>query len=188
MYSREKDQTMSITVNCPHCQQQSIVVEQHNGRNVKCPSCGQSFQVAFPIPDDEHAVVPPTASHEVQSSREVRQQLLGPAIGLIVTGGLTTLMGLMFLPALLFPGLMGEQVPIDPAELVFSLLFMLLSLTLGIITLHGSIKMIQLQSHSLSMAAAIAAMVPCYCCLLGLPMGIWALIVLNDKEVKQAFK
>jgi predicted Zn finger-like uncharacterized protein len=187
---------MSITVNCPHCQQRSIVAEQHNGRTVKCPSCGQSFQVAFPIPDDEHSVVPPTdsetlprgSSHKVPSNSEARQRLLGPAIGLMVTGGLTTLMGLMFLPALLFPGLMGEQVPIDPAELAFSLLFMLLSLTLGIVTLHGSIKMIQLRSHPLSMAAAVAAMVPCYCCLLGLPMGIWALVVLNDKEVKQAFK
>ena len=187
---------MSITVNCPHCQQQSIVAEQHSGRTVKCPGCSKSFQVAFPIPDDENDTARSTASEapplggsrRVSSNSEARQRLLGPAIGLIVTGGLTTLMGLMFLPALLFPGLMGEQDPIDPAELAFSLLFMLLSLTLGIITLHGSIKMIQLQSHPLSMAAAIAAMVPCYCCLLGLPMGIWALIVLNDKEVKQAFK
>ena len=31
-------------------------------------------------------------------------------------------------------------------------------------------------------------MLPCsVCCLLGLPMGIWALIVLLDNDVKQVF-
>lgn len=187
---------MSITVNCPHCQQRSLVAEHHDGRTVECPGCGQCFQVAIPSPNDEHSVVPPPVLevrshgglHRGPSNHEVRQRLLGPANGLMVTGGLTTLMGLMFIPALLFPGLMGEQVPIDPVDLAFSLLFMFLSLTLGIVTLYGSDRMTHLESYPWSIAAAIAAMVPWYCCLLGLPMGIWALIVLNDKEVRQAFK
>ncbi len=35
-----------------------------------------------------------------------------------------------------------------------------------------------------------AAMIPCVspCCLLGLPLGIWALIVLVKPEVKAAFQ
>ena len=187
---------MSITVNCPHCQQQSIVAEFHNGRTVKCPSCGQSFQVAFPIPDDEHEAARSTApesssiagSKPMPTKENIRQRVMWPAVGLMATGILTTLMGLMFLPALLFPGLMGDQVPVNPVEVVFSIFFMLLSLTLGIVTVYGSDRMTHLESYPWSMAAAITAMVPCYCCLLGLPMGIWALIVLNDKEVKQAFK
>lgn len=38
--------------------------------------------------------------------------------------------------------------------------------------------------------AAILAMIPCVspCCLLGLPLGIWALIVLLKPEVKAAFQ
>lgn len=40
------------------------------------------------------------------------------------------------------------------------------------------------------MAVSILSMVPCVspCCLLGLPVGIWALVVLNTPEVKQAFR
>ena len=36
--------------------------------------------------------------------------------------------------------------------------------------------------------AAIIAMIPCHgCCILGLPFGIWALVVLSAPEVKAAF-
>lgn len=187
---------MSITVNCPHCQQQSIFAEQHSGRTVKCPGCGQSFQVAFPIPDDEHEAArstaseapPIAASKPMPTKEEIRQRVMWPAVGLMATGILTTLMGLLFIPSILFPEWIGQPLPVDPAERIFSFLFMVLTLTLGIVTVYGSDRMTHLESYPLSIAAAIAAMVPCYCCLLGLPMGIWALIVLNDKEVKQAFK
>ena len=38
--------------------------------------------------------------------------------------------------------------------------------------------------------ATIIAMVPCIspCCLVGLPIGIWALVVLMKPEVKAAFR
>jgi hypothetical protein len=54
--------------------------------------------------------------------------------------------------------------------------------------LFGAIKMLRLQNRPMAMAAAIVAMVPCQCCcLLGLPFGIWALVVLAKPEVKSAF-
>jgi len=38
------------------------------------------------------------------------------------------------------------------------------------------------------MAGAVVAMLPCQCCcLLGLPAGIWALVVLNKPEVNSQF-
>jgi hypothetical protein len=47
----------------------------------------------------------------------------------------------------------------------------------------------KLESYGLAMAASIIAMIPCVspCCLLGLPIGIWALVVLMKPEVKSAF-
>jgi hypothetical protein len=39
--------------------------------------------------------------------------------------------------------------------------------------------------------ASVAAMLPCTvscCCILGLPVGIWSLVVLMKPEVKQAFR
>ena len=50
-------------------------------------------------------------------------------------------------------------------------------------------QMRQMQGWGLAMAGAIVAMIPCIspCCLLGIPIGIWAILVLIDDEVKQAF-
>ncbi len=54
----------------------------------------------------------------------------------------------------------------------------------------GAMKMKKLESYGLAMAASIVAMLPCISCgcLLGLPIGVWSLIVLNKPEVKSAFK
>ena len=60
----------------------------------------------------------------------------------------------------------------------------------SVVTLVGALKMKSLQSFGLAMTSSILAMVPCTsgCCLIGLPMGIWAIVVLNDKDVKSAFE
>ena len=54
---------------------------------------------------------------------------------------------------------------------------------------YGALKMKKLESHGLAMAASIVAMIPCFspCCLVGLPIGIWAVVVLSKPEVKDAF-
>jgi hypothetical protein len=59
----------------------------------------------------------------------------------------------------------------------------------GGIVLSGALKMKSLTSKGYAMAGAITAMIPCSgCCLLGLPFGIWALVVLSDAEVSTAFE
>jgi hypothetical protein len=59
----------------------------------------------------------------------------------------------------------------------------------GVIVLIGAAKMQKLQNYQLALTASIVAMVPCIspCCILGLPFGIWALVVLNKPEVKSQF-
>jgi hypothetical protein len=58
----------------------------------------------------------------------------------------------------------------------------------GVILL-GGMKMKKLESYGLAMTTSIIAMIPCLspCCLIGLPIGIWALVVLSKPEVKSAF-
>ena len=54
--------------------------------------------------------------------------------------------------------------------------------------LFGAVRMIQLRSRSLCVAAAVAALLPTQCCCgLGIAFGIWALIVLNRPDVRTAF-
>lgn len=53
----------------------------------------------------------------------------------------------------------------------------------------GAVQMMRLRNFGLSMAASVLAVIPCIspCCCLGIPFGIWALVVLNKPEVKASF-
>jgi len=58
------------------------------------------------------------------------------------------------------------------------------------LVLFGGIKMMHLESRTLAIVACIIAMLPVTmscCCILGLPFGIWGLVVLNKPEVKSHF-
>lgn len=116
----------------------------------------------------------------------------GPAIALLVTGWLNiALQGCAVLGNLLQgaapnPFLRGQ--PMRPEILVGS---NVLQIVVAIVVILGASRMQKLENYALSMTAAILAMIPCIffpCCLLGLPFGIWALVVLNDPWVKSAFR
>lgn len=68
-----------------------------------------------------------------------------------------------------------------------------IGLIVGGLVVYGAFKMSRLESHGLAMTAAILSMVPCLapcscsCLPLSLPLGVWALIVLNDPAVRQSF-
>ncbi len=59
----------------------------------------------------------------------------------------------------------------------------------GIFTVLAANKMKKLQGHTGAMVFSVLACIPCTsgCCLLGLPIGIWAIIVLVNADVKAAF-
>ena len=59
----------------------------------------------------------------------------------------------------------------------------------GVVLIIGAKKMKKLQNYRFAVASAIIAMIPMVspCCALGIPFGIWALTVLRDVEVKDAF-
>ena len=62
--------------------------------------------------------------------------------------------------------------------------------TFGLIFL-GGYKMYRLESWGLAVTGSILAVVPCFgtcCCLVDIPLGIWALVLLFDDEVKAAFE
>ena len=65
----------------------------------------------------------------------------------------------------------------------------IMGILIGGLIFFGAMKMRQLNSWGLALAASILAMIPCLspCCCLGLPIGIWALIVLFDNNVKASF-
>jgi hypothetical protein len=89
------------------------------------------------------------------------------------------------------PGFGAQPAP-NPAEIdaAYSLYlgYAVVALVWGAFVLFGAIQMFRLRSYGLAMASSIIAMLPCNgCCLLGLPFGIWAVVMLAKPEVKDAF-
>lgn len=62
----------------------------------------------------------------------------------------------------------------------------------GPLTIAAGLRMRKGTSYTLCLVAVVANMIPCYntcCCgLLGIPIGIWGLIVLLDADVKASFQ
>jgi hypothetical protein len=119
-------------------------------------------------------------------------KLKGPAIGLIVCNVIS-----MIYAAVNAVGLLvsltngGVQFPADPAERAGFMVGMIVTpIVLGIaplISLIGSIQMLRGKSRGMSITGAITGMLPCSACCLGnIGFGIWALVVLNQPDVKQA--
>lgn len=70
------------------------------------------------------------------------------------------------------------------------ILWGLAGLLCSAVMILAGIKMMTLGSYGLCMTGSITAMLPCVipCCILGLPVGIWSIVVLNRPDVKAAFR
>lgn len=128
-----------------------------------------------------------------------KEAVSGPAIGLIVTavlgialkalGLVFNIVGVNFMPPP--SGMTPEMTRMmqflsGPVAVVSGIV----GLAISLFVLYGAIKMQKLVGYGFAMAAAILALIPCFspCCLLGLPIGIWALVVLSKPEVKSQFE
>jgi len=145
---------------------------------------------------------PPRESAQAMAGTAIQGMIAGkvkaPAIGLMVTailGILLQLFSVIWNIYLMVAG-MGAVYPegVDLPEFAMaspalSIVFAFIGLIVGAVILFGAMKMKALQSHGFALTASILAMIPCIspCCLLGPPIGIWALVVLLNNEVKAAF-
>jgi hypothetical protein len=126
------------------------------------------------------------------------QRVAGPATALIVTAILGMILHAFAIVANVVQVAMGpifwQQGPrmIFPIRVHtgFDVAGNVVAFILSVIVLFGAMKMKRLENYGFAMAAAIIAMIPCIgpCCILGLPFGIWALVVLSDGPVKAAFR
>jgi hypothetical protein len=124
-----------------------------------------------------------------------------PAVGLIVTAGLDAL----FAVVMMFLSILGISMidmptlaehPVDRAVLEdligggFVFVLCVAGLIIDAIIAYGAMKMMKLESYGWALAAAILAIIPCLsspCIVLGLPFGIWALVVLMNAKVRDGF-
>lgn len=130
---------------------------------------------------------------------EVLSKLKAPAIGLIVVGALNFGFGLLSAASglLRLTGLIpGDEIPVNKAERLgyfigtfgsYSIAF------IGLVTapfiIHGAVQMLNGKNYNSAKRAAILAIIPLISCcfVLGIPFGIWSLILLQQPEIKAFF-
>jgi serine/threonine protein kinase len=139
-----------------------------------------------------------TANAASTSSIEhAQRQVKGPAIALLVAGLISVLTSPM---VVLFWGM--EAVPQNGVErlavqtsaervppIALFLAGLLSSIAPSILMIVAAVKMKRLEAYGLAIAASILAIILLApTCLIGLPIGIWALVVLSQRDVRAAFR
>jgi hypothetical protein len=133
-----------------------------------------------------------------QSAAPARQQVSGPSLGLLITGvvgaafALLAVMGTGLGSAARFANRWADDMPDWYAEMfegVFAMGSAFVGLLVAAFIIFAALKMKDLKQWSLAVAASVLAMLPCIspCCVIGLPIGIWCLVILMRPEVKDAF-
>ena len=141
---------------------------------------------------------------------QARRQVQGPAIGLLVTGVLTWISLLVFL---LVAWYLSTEVLSHPnsglqhyisinagpwkvthdyqgltdVTVLAVVAVSLVTLLLSSLVIFAALKMKRLQAYGLAIAASILAMIVSPSNLIGLPIGLWALVVLSQGDVRAAF-
>jgi len=137
---------------------------------------------------------PPTAGPPAS------QQVQGPAMGLMITAIIGILLNLLSLGMNVLGagmsglGNMGGSSGAADRYMQYmsggiGIVFAIIGLAVSGFILWASMQMKQLHKWTMAVAASIVAMIPCIgpCCIVGLPIGIWSVIVLMKPEVKSSF-
>ena len=145
-----------------------------------------------------------------------RQRLVAPGVFLAIAGGIGLLgslvgLGVNLVSIPFYQADLNQQVakaaamPPGPARdreleaawtarivMTVYLPFSVASSALGVVcncgSLIGGLRMQSASGYNSAVVGAVCAVVPCgACCLLNMPAGVWALVVLLDRDAKAAF-
>ena len=131
------------------------------------------------------------------ATEEIRRQVKGPAIGLLVTGILNwilipviALFVLWYLSSLSadFGGTPSIVQLRSPETTVPLAAVPIAALVLSSLMIFSALKMKRMEGYGWAVAAAILAILVSPGNIIGLPLGIWAMVVLGRPEVRAAFR
>ncbi|MCX6898441.1 MAG: protein kinase [Verrucomicrobia bacterium] len=143
------------------------------------------------------ATISPAGAQPAAATEEIRRQVKGPAIGLLVTGILNwilisaiALFMLYYLSSLsaVFGGTPSIVQLRSPETTVPLAAVPIAALVLSSLMIFSALKMKRLEGYGWAVAAAILAILVSPGNIIGLPLGIWALVVLARPEVRAAFR
>ncbi len=123
----------------------------------------------------------PTVPPSLSLSEDLARQVSGPAIGLIIVAILNWVA--IPLTVLVTTLLVSGRGSLAPGLLLVPLS----ALVLSSVMLIAGLKMKRLQAYGLAITGAVLAILVTPGNLVGLPVGIWALVVLCQRQVREAF-
>jgi predicted Zn finger-like uncharacterized protein len=200
---RVPDELVGQRVKCPTCGT-NFTAAMPGQHAPPIPGTGAAESNSLEIPGDHYS------NNEDIENRRIRalERLKPPAICLLVVyligvlcGGFGVVRILTAPPpkveeiVAIFPALKGHEKELEeqlkvmsgPAAVTMSFVWVILAL----VTVFGSLAMLSGKMRWLALVGSVAAMInlgTCCGCGLGLPFGLWALIVLLNEEVTNAFR
>lgn len=158
-----------------------------------------------PYADDEMATggaggPPPMASRRPKkrsggSKSAAAERTKLPAIFLLIIVSLSFLnhvggIVMHFMGIEAFPMQQANNPGEEMAQMIGGVVGGVVGIGADILVFAGALSLLRVSSYGLAMTGAIVAVIPCLspCCILGIPFGIWALVVLNDESVKAGFR
>ena len=210
---RVPDTLLGKNVKCPKCQTTFLAETEEPAEPegiVRDPAPSSRRRPS--APPEEYEDEPPLEEEDEDRPRRRRRRgrgsaaaesaVAGPAIAMMVVAGLDVawtiidlllrLLGIGLYAAGAAQGGVRSGGPTSPDLLISGAAGIagdILGAAIAVLILVGALKMKNLSSYALAMTACIISMIPCHaCCCLGLPFGIWGLVVLNKPEVKDAFE
>jgi hypothetical protein len=205
---------MAINVACPSCGRQYSVKDDSAGKRFKCKDCEAVVEVPAvgsdaadddygdpygavddagmdmpaPVTGRRRMSPPSVAAPEVTSRTQI------PAICMYVVCGISIGNSVIRL-ALEAMGMAGPLPQFGEAQVqlghVFVFVIVGLFIARDLFLIYAFSRMHKATDYNIAMAGAVISVIPCLgspCCLLGIPFGIWALVVLNDPAVKAGFR
>ena len=116
--------------------------------------------------------------------------LIIPAIFILIFSGLYFLILLLSLPQQIADMRQADTgTPAGIGEVVGQGIFLFAAITCSLLEIYGATCMLRMKQYGFAMASAILSLIPfCSpCFVLGIPFGIWSLVVLAQSEVKSRF-
>ncbi len=207
---------MAELIHCPSCQRSLRVPDEMIGRTVKCPDCGMMFSTvsnsspATPV-DGGLTVQPIGAPPPVERyapEAGLGLTLIAPALALLLIGGIGSLIavsGLLSLPQITEEDIQEviqqqrQNMPPDPdqREMVErgmramfgppGLAAFGVYLGLNVLVVLTALMMMARRFYALCVVGSIVALIFDGCWCLGVPVGLWSLLVLTRSDVRAAF-
>lgn len=189
---------LGLDVECPYCLTNYRATKSDN--KARTQTVRKSDRAETRKRDEDEEYDDDFEIDEKKQRRKYRRKLekaesvvSGPAIGLMIVGALGIIYGLLAIVAyfLVDNAKKRANLPDESTRIGYDIGYFIgsfLPIFWGIIVFIAGYKFKTLSSRMSVILGTVCAFLPCnLCCLLGIPFGIWAWMVLIREDVKEGF-